>query len=154
MAESSAGHQIVSVEQIRFITPELATVDGSWTVTGARGAGGKVLAPIKVEDLRSFRRETVNGDSSQLAKIGDLQRKLVALGCFFSSLQLNAFVNRELNVAHYPDLRSVDFLLFLPYTRKVGGVTRTLVARPANSAACSKVSSYRRMNRIVSSSPR
>lgn len=47
MAESSAGHQIVSVEQIRFITPELATVDGSWTVTGARGAGGKVLAPIK-----------------------------------------------------------------------------------------------------------
>src|SRR6266404_2290829 len=50
---------------------------------------------------------------------GDLQRKLVALGCFFSSLQLNAFVNRELNVAHYPDLRSVDFLLFLPYTRKL-----------------------------------
>ena len=47
MAESSAGHQIVSVEQIRFITPELATVDGSWTVTGARSADGKVLAPIK-----------------------------------------------------------------------------------------------------------
>ncbi len=50
---------------------------------------------------------------------GDLQRKLVALGCFSSSLQLNAFVNRELNVAHYPDLRSVDFRLFLPYTRKL-----------------------------------
>jgi hypothetical protein len=31
MAESSTGHQIASVEQIRFITPELATVDGSWT---------------------------------------------------------------------------------------------------------------------------
>jgi uncharacterized protein (TIGR02246 family) len=47
MAESSNGHQIASVEQIRFITSELATVDGSWTVTGARDAGGKELAPIK-----------------------------------------------------------------------------------------------------------
>src|SRR6266436_10181972 len=75
---------------------------------------------------------------------GDLQRKLVALGCFFSSLQLNAFVNRELNVAHYPDLRSVDFLLFLPYTRKL--VTSRGLWSPGhqNSAARSKVSSYRR----------
>ena len=47
MAESSKGQQIASVEQIRFITPELATVDGSWTVTGATGADGKELAPIK-----------------------------------------------------------------------------------------------------------
>jgi uncharacterized protein (TIGR02246 family) len=47
VAESSKGQQIASVEQIRFITPELATVDGSWTVTGARGADGKELAPIK-----------------------------------------------------------------------------------------------------------
>jgi uncharacterized protein (TIGR02246 family) len=47
MAESSTGHQTASVEQIRFITPELATVDGSWTVTGARSADGKELAPIK-----------------------------------------------------------------------------------------------------------
>jgi ketosteroid isomerase-like protein len=47
VAESSKGQQIASVEQIRFITPELATVDGSWTVTGARGADGKELAPIQ-----------------------------------------------------------------------------------------------------------
>lgn len=47
MAESSTGHQIASVEQIRFITLDLATVDGSWKVTGARGANGKELAPIK-----------------------------------------------------------------------------------------------------------
>ena len=47
MAESSTGHQIASVEQIRFITHDLATVDGSWTVTGVRGADGKELAPIK-----------------------------------------------------------------------------------------------------------
>ena len=46
MAESSTSHQVASVEQIRFITPELATVDGPWTVTGARGADGKELPPI------------------------------------------------------------------------------------------------------------
>jgi uncharacterized protein (TIGR02246 family) len=47
MAESSTGHQVASVDQIRFITPEIATADGSWAVTGARGADGKELAPIK-----------------------------------------------------------------------------------------------------------
>ncbi len=47
MAESSKGQQVASVEQIRFITPEVATVDGSWTVTGARGADGKELSPIR-----------------------------------------------------------------------------------------------------------
>jgi uncharacterized protein (TIGR02246 family) len=47
MAESSTGHQIASVEQIRFITQDVATVDGSWTVTGVRGAEGKEHAPIR-----------------------------------------------------------------------------------------------------------
>jgi uncharacterized protein (TIGR02246 family) len=47
IAKSNTEQQIASVEQIRFITPELATVDGSWTVTGAKGADGKELAPIK-----------------------------------------------------------------------------------------------------------
>ncbi len=47
MTASGMGQQIVSVEQIRFITREVATVDGSWTVTGARAADGKELAPIK-----------------------------------------------------------------------------------------------------------
>jgi uncharacterized protein (TIGR02246 family) len=50
MVKSSAGQppqQTVSVEQIRFITSELATVDGSWMVTGARDADGKELAPIQ-----------------------------------------------------------------------------------------------------------
>ena len=43
MAKSRAGQpqQTASVEQIRFITSDLATVDGSWTVTGARGPDGK-----------------------------------------------------------------------------------------------------------------
>lgn len=47
MGKSGAGQQTVSIEQIRFITPEIATVDGSWTVKDARGADGKELSPIK-----------------------------------------------------------------------------------------------------------
>jgi uncharacterized protein (TIGR02246 family) len=47
MAESSKGRQIATVDQIRFVTRDLATVDGSWTVTGAKGADGKEFAPIK-----------------------------------------------------------------------------------------------------------
>lgn len=46
MAKAGAGQQTVLIEQVRFITPELATVDGSWTVTGARSADGKDLPPI------------------------------------------------------------------------------------------------------------
>jgi uncharacterized protein (TIGR02246 family) len=47
MANGSGGQQTVTVEQVRFITPELATVDGAWTVTGARDANGKEMPPIK-----------------------------------------------------------------------------------------------------------
>lgn len=43
---SSTGKQTISIEQVRFVTPELATVDGSWLVTGARGADGKELPPM------------------------------------------------------------------------------------------------------------
>lgn len=46
MAKASLGQQTASIDQIRFITPELATVDGSWTVTGARGADAKELPVI------------------------------------------------------------------------------------------------------------
>src|SRR5436190_11892042 len=41
------GQQTATIEQIRFITPEIATVDGAWTVTGARDATGQELPPIK-----------------------------------------------------------------------------------------------------------
>jgi uncharacterized protein (TIGR02246 family) len=49
LASSSAAlsQQIVSIERIRFLTPGLAIVDDSWTVTGARDAAGKEMAPIK-----------------------------------------------------------------------------------------------------------
>ena len=41
------GQQTATIEQIRFITPEIATVDGTWTVTGARDATGQELPPIR-----------------------------------------------------------------------------------------------------------
>ena len=41
------GQQTATIEQIRFITPDIATVDGGWTVTGARDATGQELPPIK-----------------------------------------------------------------------------------------------------------
>jgi uncharacterized protein (TIGR02246 family) len=41
------GQQTATIEQIRFITPEIATVDGAWTVSGARDATGQELPPIK-----------------------------------------------------------------------------------------------------------
>ena len=47
MARSGAGRQTVTIEQIRFITPELATVDGSWIVARARNAEGRELPPIR-----------------------------------------------------------------------------------------------------------
>jgi uncharacterized protein (TIGR02246 family) len=49
LAKSSAGsaQQTASVERIRFLTSEIAIVDGLWTVTGARDAAGKELPPIK-----------------------------------------------------------------------------------------------------------
>ncbi|PYR21865.1 MAG: hypothetical protein DMF95_12555 [Acidobacteria bacterium] len=46
-AAGKTGQQTAAIEQIRFITPEIATVDGTWTVTGARDATGQELPPIK-----------------------------------------------------------------------------------------------------------
>ena len=46
MAKSGIGQQTVTIEQIRFFTPELATVDGLWIVTGAQNAEGRELGPI------------------------------------------------------------------------------------------------------------
>ena len=46
-AAGKTGQQTATIEQIRFITPEIATVDGTWTVTGARDATGEELPPIK-----------------------------------------------------------------------------------------------------------
>jgi len=64
----SAFRATVSIEQVRFITPDLATVDGSWTVTGARDADGKELQPPKAGGSNLSRRKTASGVSSSPAR--------------------------------------------------------------------------------------
>jgi uncharacterized protein (TIGR02246 family) len=53
LIKSSDGQaqQSSSTERIRFLTPELAVIEGFWTVTGARDAAGKGLPPIKGRGL-------------------------------------------------------------------------------------------------------
>ena|SRR5215813_11176005 len=53
LMKSGAGQaqQTSSIEQIRYLTPELAVMDGLWTVTGARDAAGKELPPINGRGL-------------------------------------------------------------------------------------------------------
>jgi uncharacterized protein (TIGR02246 family) len=51
-SSSGAGpQQTASIERIRFILPDVAIVDGSWTITGARDSAGHELAPIKGRGL-------------------------------------------------------------------------------------------------------
>lgn len=38
--------QTANIDQVRFLTPDLAVVDASWKITGARGASGRALPPI------------------------------------------------------------------------------------------------------------
>ena len=49
----SAGgmQQVGTIESIRFLTPELAIVDGSWTISGARDEAGTELAPLSGRGL-------------------------------------------------------------------------------------------------------
>jgi len=49
----SAGgmQQVSTIDSIRFLTPELAIVDGSWTISGARDESGIELAPLKGRGL-------------------------------------------------------------------------------------------------------
>src|SRR5262245_33630205 len=44
----SAGgiQQVGTIESIRFLTPEIAIVDGSWTISGASDEAGTELAPL------------------------------------------------------------------------------------------------------------
>jgi uncharacterized protein (TIGR02246 family) len=47
VGKRGAGQQTATIDQIRFVTPDLATVDGSWTVTGARDPSDKELPLTK-----------------------------------------------------------------------------------------------------------
>jgi len=47
LLKAGFGTETGTVEQVRFLASDLAIVDGSWTVTGARGEDGKPLPPIR-----------------------------------------------------------------------------------------------------------
>jgi hypothetical protein len=46
-----------TIERVRFLTPDLAIVDGSWTITGARDAAGKELPPIRGRGVEIAQRK-------------------------------------------------------------------------------------------------
>ena len=46
-SKTSRPQQTAAVEQVRFITPDVAIVDGAWTVTGVRDSIGRESPPIK-----------------------------------------------------------------------------------------------------------
>ena len=64
MARSGAGRQTVTIEQIRFITPELATVDGSWIVAELGMPKARSYLRSGAEASIWFRREPDSGASS------------------------------------------------------------------------------------------
>ena len=47
LLKTGAGTQAGTIEQVRFLASDLAIVDGSWTITGAKDANGKALAIIR-----------------------------------------------------------------------------------------------------------
>ncbi len=57
LVKSGVGQQTAFIEQIRFITSEIAAVDGSWTVKGARGTDGKELPPIRGRGFELIRKK-------------------------------------------------------------------------------------------------
>ena len=57
-ASAGQAQQASSIERVRFLTPELALVDGSWTVTGARDAAGQELPPIKGRGVEVVQKRT------------------------------------------------------------------------------------------------
>lgn len=56
-SSSTRPQQTVSIERIRFIVPDIAIVDGSWTITGARDSAGHELPPIKGRGVEIVQRK-------------------------------------------------------------------------------------------------
>lgn len=48
--------QTATIERVRLLTPDVAIVDGSWTITGARDTAGKELPPLKGRGTEVVRR--------------------------------------------------------------------------------------------------
>ena len=57
MLKEGGGTQTATIEQVRFITPDLAIVDGSWTITGALDANGRPLPPIEGRGLEIVQKK-------------------------------------------------------------------------------------------------
>ncbi len=59
MIKAGAGKvtQNATIESVRFLTPDLAIVDGSWTITGAVDAAGKQLGPIRGRGMEVAQRK-------------------------------------------------------------------------------------------------
>ncbi len=57
MPKEGGGTQTATIEQVRFIAPDLALVDGSWTITGARDANGRPLPPIEGRGLEMVQKK-------------------------------------------------------------------------------------------------
>jgi len=55
-ANESRPTQTATIEQVRFLTPDVAIVDGSWTITGARDASGKELPALKGRGVEIARK--------------------------------------------------------------------------------------------------
>ncbi|HEU0173984.1 MAG TPA: SgcJ/EcaC family oxidoreductase [Blastocatellia bacterium] len=49
--------QNATIEQVRFLSPELAISDGAWTITGVRDSAGKELAPIRGRGFEIFQKK-------------------------------------------------------------------------------------------------
>jgi len=59
MLKASAGkvNQNATIERVRFLAPDIALVDGTWTITGAVDSAGKKLAPIKGRGLELVKKK-------------------------------------------------------------------------------------------------
>lgn len=53
----SRPQQTASIDRIRFVVPDVAIVDGSWTITGAHDSAGHELPPIKGRGLEVVQRK-------------------------------------------------------------------------------------------------
>jgi len=47
LLKAGAGTEVGVIEQIRFLRSDMAVVDGSWTITGAKDANGKALPLLR-----------------------------------------------------------------------------------------------------------
>jgi uncharacterized protein (TIGR02246 family) len=47
LLKAGAGTEIATIERVRFLSSDLAIVDGSWTLAGAKSQDGKALQTIR-----------------------------------------------------------------------------------------------------------